>query len=122
VINGDIWSDIDPIGLHLSETDLAHLVLVENPPHHPSGDFILGGGRVHAEGDRIEGGRRLTFSGVGVYSPSLFAGCRPGAFALAPLLRDAMAQGRVGGAHHRGHWLDIGTPERLAELDRLLRA
>ncbi|RKT43367.1 N-acetylmuramate alpha-1-phosphate uridylyltransferase MurU [Thiocapsa rosea] len=116
VINGDIWSDIDPIGLHLAGTDLAHLVLVENPPHHPNGDFILTGGRVQTEGDR-----RLTFSGVGVYSPRLFAGCRPGAFALAPLLREAMAQGRVGGEHHRGHWLDIGTPERLAELDRLLR-
>ncbi|SDX04501.1 N-acetylmuramate alpha-1-phosphate uridylyltransferase MurU [Thiocapsa roseopersicina] len=121
VINGDIWSDIDPIGLHLSGSDLAHLVLVDNPPHHPSGDFALTGGRVHAEGGHAEGRSRLTFSGVGVYSPSLFAGCRPGAFALAPLLRDAMARGRVGGAHHRGHWLDIGTPERLAELDRLLR-
>ncbi|HSO84306.1 N-acetylmuramate alpha-1-phosphate uridylyltransferase MurU [Thiocapsa sp.] len=126
VINGDIWCDIDPIGLHLSGTDLAHLILVDNPPHHPSGDFTLRDGRVRAEGDhtgsdRAEGQRRLTFSGVGVYSPSLFAGCRPGAFALAPLLRDAMAQGRVGGEHHRGHWLDIGTPERLAELDRLLR-
>lgn len=126
VINGDIWSDIDPIGLQLTGSDLAQLVLVDNPPHHPSGDFTLRDGRVRAEGDQTEGGqvdgeRRLTFSGVGVYSPSLFAGCRPVAFALAPLLRDAMAQGRVGGAHHRGHWLDIGTPERLAELDRLLR-
>jgi MurNAc alpha-1-phosphate uridylyltransferase len=123
VINGDIWSDIDPIGLHLAGTDLAHLVLVDNPPHHPSGDFILTGGRVRVEGDQDERERerRLTFSGVGVYSPSLFAGCRPGAFALAPLLRDAMAQGRVGGEHHRGYWLDIGTPERLADLDRLLR-
>lgn len=126
VINGDIWSDIDPIGLCLAGTDLAHLVLVDNPPHHPSGDFILRSGRVQAEAGRTEGGRidgvrRLTFSGVGVYSPSLFADCRPGAFALAPLLREAMAQGRVGGEHHRGHWLDIGTPERLAELDRHLR-
>jgi MurNAc alpha-1-phosphate uridylyltransferase len=83
----------------------------------------LTGGRVRVEGDQDERERerRLTFSGVGVYSPSLFAGCRPGAFALAPLLRDAMAQGRVGGEHHRGYWLDIGTPERLADLDRLLR-
>ena len=126
VINGDIWSDIDLVGLHLSGNDLAHLVLVDNPPHHPSGDFVLRDGRVQADGDQAEAGRidasrRLTFSGVGVYSPGLFAGCRPGAFALAPLLRDAMAQGRVGGGHHRGHWLDIGTPERLSELDRLLR-
>ncbi|UHD18119.1 N-acetylmuramate alpha-1-phosphate uridylyltransferase MurU [Thiocapsa bogorovii] len=126
VINGDIWSDIDFTGLNIAGTDLAHLVLVDNPPHHPGGDFILRNDRVRAEGDqaeggRIEGDRRLTFSGVGVYSPGLFAGCRPGAFALAPLLRDAMEQDRVGGEHHRGYWLDIGTPERLAELDRLLR-
>ena len=116
VINGDIWSDLEPAGLHLRETDLAHLVLVDNPPHHPSGDFALTDGRVRADGDR-----RLTFSGVGVYSQALFADCRPGAFPLAPLLRAAMAEGRVGGEHHAGRWLDIGTPERLAELDRLLR-
>jgi MurNAc alpha-1-phosphate uridylyltransferase len=116
VINGDIWSDLEPAGLHLRETDLAHLVLVDNPPHHPSGDFALTDGRVQTDGDR-----RLTFSGVGVYSPALFADCRPGAFPLAPLLRAAMAEGRVGGEHHAGRWLDIGTPERLAELDRLLR-
>jgi N-acetyl-alpha-D-muramate 1-phosphate uridylyltransferase len=116
VINGDIWSDLDPAGLRPAETDLAHLVLVDNPPHHPSGDFVLIDGRV-----RPSGAPRLTFSGIGVYSPSLFAECRPGAFPLAPLLRGAMAEGRVGGIHHRGRWLDIGTPERLAELDRSLR-
>jgi MurNAc alpha-1-phosphate uridylyltransferase len=116
VINGDIWSDLDPAGLQMHETDLAHLVLVDNPPHHPSGDFALTDGRVQADGER-----RLTFSGAGVYSPALFADCRPGAFPLAPLLRAAMAEGRVGGEHHAGRWLDIGTPERLAELDRLLR-
>jgi MurNAc alpha-1-phosphate uridylyltransferase len=116
VINGDIWSDLEPAGLRLRETDLAHLVLVDNPPHHPSGDFALADGRVQADGDR-----RLTFSGVGVYSPALFADCCPGAFPLAPLLRAAMAEGRVGGEHHAGRWLDIGTPARLAELDRLLR-
>ncbi|WP_373510921.1 N-acetylmuramate alpha-1-phosphate uridylyltransferase MurU [Thiocapsa sp.] len=117
VINGDIWSDLEPAGLHLRETDLAHLVLVDNPPHHPRGDFALTDRRVQADGDP-----RLTFSGVGVYSPALFADCRPGAFPLAPLLRAAMAEGRVGGVHHAGRWLDIGTPERLAELDRLLRS
>jgi MurNAc alpha-1-phosphate uridylyltransferase len=115
VINGDIWTDWDPADARLAESDLAHLVLVENPPHHPRGDFCLIDGRVHPDGDP-----RLTFSGIGLYSPALFEGCRPGAFPLAPLLRRAMLDGRVGGERHAGHWFDIGTPERLAELDRFL--
>jgi MurNAc alpha-1-phosphate uridylyltransferase len=115
VINGDIWTDWDPADARLAESDLAHLVLVENPPHHPRGDFCLIDGRVHPDGDP-----RLTFSGIGLYSPALFEGCRPGAFPLAPLLRRAMLDGRVGGERHAGQWFDIGTPERLTELDRFL--
>ena len=115
VINGDIWTDWDAADARLAESDLAHLVLVENPPHHPRGDFCLIDGRVHPNGDP-----RLTFSGIGLYSPALFEGCRPGAFPLAPLLRRAMLDGRVGGERHAGHWFDIGTPERLSELDRFL--
>ena len=112
VVNGDIWTDIDFLDLALADGDLAQLVLVANPPHNPGGDFALAGGRVLASGEP-----RHTFSGVGVYSPALFAGCEPRAFPLAPLLRSAMADGRVGGQLHLGHWFDIGTPERLAELD-----
>jgi N-acetyl-alpha-D-muramate 1-phosphate uridylyltransferase len=115
VINGDIWSDHDLKDLDLAASDLAHLILVDNPPHHPSGDFALCDGRVHPEGTQ-----RLTFSGIGLYRPSLFDDCRPGAFPLAPLLRRAMLAGQVSGARHPGHWLDIGTPERLAELDLCL--
>ncbi|NEV63158.1 N-acetylmuramate alpha-1-phosphate uridylyltransferase MurU [Thiorhodococcus minor] len=115
VVNGDVWTDIDPGSLRMADGDLAHLVLVDNPPHNPSGDFALTGDRVQPSGSP-----KLTFSGIGVYDPKLFAGCRPGAFPLAPLLREAMAQGKAGGQHHRGQWLDIGTPERLAELDRSL--
>jgi MurNAc alpha-1-phosphate uridylyltransferase len=117
VVNGDIWTDVDFAGLALADDDLAHLVLVANPRHHPEGDFCLRAGRVS-----LAHGSRLTFSGVGVYRPALFAGCEPGAFPLAPLLRSAMEGGRVGGARHDGRWVDVGTPQRLAELDETLRA
>ncbi len=116
VINGDIWSDLDYATLPSAPAGLAHLMLVDNPPHHPEGDFRLDdAGGVHAEG-----APRLTFGGVGVYRPELFAGCRPGRFPLAPLLRSAMAAGEVTGWHHRGAWIDVGTPERLDRLRRRL--
>ncbi|MBM3391566.1 MAG: nucleotidyltransferase family protein [Betaproteobacteria bacterium] len=124
VINGDIACDYDYARLAPLAGDLrargllAHLVLVPNPPHHERGDFALQGGRVTAEG-----ARKFTFSGIGLYDPALFAGIARGAKAkLAPLLRVAMDAGRVGGERHNGLWLDIGTPERLAELDRRLAA
>jgi MurNAc alpha-1-phosphate uridylyltransferase len=116
VVNGDVWSDIDLAGLELAERDLAQLVMVDNPPHHPAGDFHLADGRLHAEGEP-----RLTFSGIGVYRRELFADCQAGAFPLAPLLRAAMHSGRVGGEHHTGQWIDVGTPERLAEIEQGLR-
>ncbi|MDJ0740883.1 MAG: nucleotidyltransferase family protein [Gammaproteobacteria bacterium] len=116
VVNGDTWSDIDYAAVQLRDGDLAQLVMVDNPAFHPDGDFCLVDGRLHADGEP-----RLTFSGVGAYAPSLFAACTPGAFPLAPLLRDAMARGRVGGTHHGGLWTDVGTPQRLRDIDQLLR-
>jgi MurNAc alpha-1-phosphate uridylyltransferase len=116
VVNGDIWTDFDLSRPRLKDSLLAHLVLVDNPPHNPDGDFALAAGRLHPEG-----ARRLTFSGIGVYHPGLFDGCAPGAFPLVPLLRAAMAVGRVSGEHHRGLWFDVGTPERLQTLDRMLQ-
>ncbi len=110
VVNGDTWLDHPLRGLGLAAGDLAHLVLVDNPPHHPAGDFGLRAGRVVAQTPT------LTFSGLGVYDPELFAPCRPGRFPLAPLLREALAAGRVSGEHHRGAWSDVGTPARLAAL------
>jgi MurNAc alpha-1-phosphate uridylyltransferase len=115
VVNADIWTDYPFARLAGRLTGLAHLVLVDNPAHHPQGDFVLDGDRVRA-GD----GRHLTFSGIGVYHRDLFRGCVPGRFPLAPLLRTAMEQGAVSGEHYSGGWYDIGTPERLAELERAL--
>ena len=124
VINGDIWCDWD-VALAadvLNPGDLAYLVLVPNPPQHPQGDFSLRGREVGA--DAASGGAQsFTFSGIGVYRPQLFAGIRRGARAkLAPLLRTAMAEQRVRGEQHGGRWVDVGTPQRLAELDTELRA
>ncbi|MDZ7853979.1 MAG: nucleotidyltransferase family protein [Halomonas sp.] len=117
LVNGDIWCDLDPAGLPALGDDLARLVLVDNPDHHPQGDFHLDAeDRVHAEGEP-----RLTYAGISLLDPALLADEAPGAFALAPLLRRAMAEGRVGGHHYHGAWVDVGTPQRLAELDRRLR-
>jgi MurNAc alpha-1-phosphate uridylyltransferase len=116
VTNGDIFCDLDYAGLRLPAGDLAHLVLVDNPPQHPQGDFVL-----DTRGRLLESGQpRLTFAGIGLYDPALFAGCLPGAFPLAPLLRQAIRQGRASGRQHQGDWMDIGTPERLRQLEQRL--
>jgi len=117
VTNADVWTDFDYAGLQRvdGKATLAHLVLVPNPPSHPQGDFFLGDdGRVSAAGGA---GQRLTFAGLSVLHRKLFAGLVPEPLPLAPLLRSAMAQGRVSGERHDGDWVDVGTPERLAELN-----
>lgn len=117
VINGDVYTDIDYASVQLTQDKLAHLVLVDNPVQHPDGDFCLRNGLVEAEGMD-----KLTFSGVGVYHPDLFQSVTVGQPAkLAPLLRQAMQTGHVSGQHHLGVWHDIGTPERLLQLDRWLQ-
>lgn len=115
VVNGDIWTDYDFCGIGLASSDLAHLVLVDNPAYRADGDFVLTDGRAQEAGQP-----RLTFSGIGVYHPALFSGCQPEPFPLAPLLRTAMKKGRVSAEHYRGDWFDVGTPERLQSLDHLL--
>jgi len=127
VTNGDVYTDFDygrlrPVldQMAVQAGQAAHLVLVDNPPHHPQGDFCLQGGRVASLPPGSP--ELLTFSGVGCYRPELFARIVPGDSAkLAPLLRAAMAHGGVSGEHHAGRWEDVGTPERLALLDNELR-
>jgi N-acetyl-alpha-D-muramate 1-phosphate uridylyltransferase len=120
VVNADIFTSVDYAALltrrpALAESTLAHLVLVSNPEHNPRGDFSLVSGRV---GDTGSG--RLTFSGIGIYQPELFCAIQPGTKApLAPLLRAAMGAGQVSGEFFGGLWLDVGTPQRLAQVDAL---
>ncbi len=108
VVNADVLTDIDFRQLPARIEGLAHLLLVPNPVHHPQGDFVLKDKNVSSVGEP-----RLTFSGIGIYRPQLFAGCQDGVFPLAPLLRQAMQQNRVSGQLHQGVWLDVGTKERL---------
>lgn len=119
VVNGDVWTDWRPSKPELpaqwTAKTLAHLVLVPNPPHHLKGDFCLEQGWVSEQG-----AQRHTYSGIGFYHPTLFEGCSPGAFKLAPLLFAAAADARVSGELYQGRWYDIGTPQRLAELDAAL--
>jgi len=113
VVNGDIWTDYDFSRLPKQPGQLAHLVLVDNPPQHPAGDFALQGDLAQASGEHC-----LTFSGIGVYRHELFAGCSAGSFPLAPLLKTAMQDGQVTAEHYRGHWSDVGTPARLEQLNQ----
>lgn len=128
-VNGDIWSDADYTTLPASMDGLAHLLLVDNPEHHPNGDFVLG------EDDKVlsEGSNKLTFSGIGVYRADLFSNWRniigeskgaeetPPRFKIAPLLRHAMSIEKVSGEYHAGQWTDVGTPQRLDDLNKKLK-
>jgi len=128
VINGDIWCDWNPqqapaIAVQLSQqAKQAWLLLVDNPGHHPSGDFSLNeAGAVVPPSQTAGRATALTFAGIGIYQPSLFAPIPAGLPApLAPLLRAAIENKAVLGQHYTGHWTDVGTPERLARLNQQL--
>lgn len=117
VINGDVFCDYPFEHLPCTLDGLAHLVLVANPDHNPNGDFVLGDGRVLPDGASA-----YTFSGISVLSPQLFVNVTAGEKApLAPLLRSAIAQGAVSGEYYDGYWVDVGTPQRLQEVDQLVK-
>ncbi|MBM4208184.1 MAG: nucleotidyltransferase family protein [Gammaproteobacteria bacterium] len=117
VINGDIATDFPFAELKPINVRLAHIVLINNPVHNPNGDFGLdSAGLVTNETEN-----RYTFSGIGVYHPDLFKGVPPGKSKLAPLLRQGINNQKVSGQLYSGFWMDIGTPERLEELDHRLR-
>jgi MurNAc alpha-1-phosphate uridylyltransferase len=133
-INADTFTDFDLAGLSRTPRGAAELVLVDNPPQHPQGDFgVDASGALLPRADAPGATRALTFAGIGVYRPDILrnwqatvgnlrgAGENPPRFPLAPLLRAAIARGEVVWRHHRGTWVDVGTPERLAALDRQLR-
>ncbi|QPK61528.1 nucleotidyltransferase family protein [Methylomonas sp. LL1] len=116
VVNADIIFDYPLADLRDKTIDLAHLLLIDNPPHHPLGDFCLRPNGLLSE----QGGTKLTFSGIGVYRPALFktvSAEQP--LKLRPVLEQAMQQGKVSGEKFAGLWVDIGTPQRLRELDAM---
>jgi MurNAc alpha-1-phosphate uridylyltransferase len=114
VVNGDTYTELDFARLAIGPRALAHLVLVPNPEHNPQGDFTLHHGAIGTMGEP-----RLTYSGIGVFRPELFAGCSPGRFPLLPLLRAAIAAQRLSGERFDGAWTDVGTAARLASLNAM---
>lgn len=116
VVNGDIFTDFDfdTLPTYLPEGVDAHLVMVNNPSHNPDGDFYFEGHRLHPEQRP-----KLTFSGIAVYNKSFFAQVKPGVKPLPPMLRTAINQGLISAQHFTGHWTDVGTPQRLNELNTI---
>lgn len=117
VVNADIVYDFPLAKLRDRPIDLAHLVLINNPPHHPLGDFCLTEAGLITEQHK----EKLTFSGIGVYRPKLFRDLPSGPMKLRPILDGAIRQGRISGEKFNGLWLDIGTQQRLQDLDDLIR-
>lgn len=123
LVNGDVWLDWERIQLPQEIKGLCHLWLVKNPAHNPAGDFVLTESNAVFDRDKQNSGdAALTFSGISLIKPALFKNSKAGAFPLAPLLREAMAQGCVTGELYSGNWVDVGTPERLQQVEDLLIA
>ncbi len=112
LVNGDVWCDFPVASLLTRVPAAAHLVMVDNPAHNPEGDFSL-------RGETLSLGKSntLTYAGIAVINPALFAGAEPGCLPLKPFLVSAIERGELTGEHFTGEWVDVGTPERLSELD-----
>jgi len=115
LVNGDVYCEFNYRPLSLERDVLGHLVMVSNPGHHPDGDFCLDHGRLRGHGKKL-----MTYSGIALLHPRLFKDSVPGKFPLAPLLVNAMNQDAITGEQFDGTWIDVGTPERLRDLERLL--
>jgi MurNAc alpha-1-phosphate uridylyltransferase len=121
LINGDVWTNWDyseVMNTSLQEGELGHLWLIDNPAHNPQGDFCLGEGKVLDTAFLNEAA--LTFSGISLLSPQLWAECTSGAYPLAPMLRSAMLQQQITGSKLNADWVDVGTPQRLSDLEQRL--
>jgi len=115
VVNGDVWTDFPYASLRNKAVKNIHLVLVNNPTHNLAGDFNL------RKSDIVQsGGDCYTYSGIGVFSPRVFDNKSVGVFPLAPLIRDEISEQNVSGELHSGVWIDVGTPERLADVESAL--
>ena len=115
VVNSDVWCDFDFTQLTQIKLDdkLAHLILVNNPPHNPTGDFALSAGLLNLQQEQ-----KYTFSGIGLYHKDLFAGNHQMPLPLGHLLKQYIPQNKITGQVHQGEWFDIGTPERLAQIEQ----
>lgn len=122
LVNGDVWTTFDfeaLLNVQLGR-DLAHLVFTVNPPQHQNGDFTLSKGRAYTF-DQVHSGEALTYSGIAVIDPAMFDGLEAGKRPLAPLLKQAMLDGRISAEKMQAAWVDVGTPERLTALDLQIR-
>jgi len=115
VVNGDVWCEFDYQNLPQVISGTVHLVMTDNPEHNPEGDFFFYNGMLTESC-----GVKLTYSGLGIYSSSLFKNCEAGKFPLAPLLRQAISENNASATHFKGFWLDVGTPERLDFLNQYM--
>lgn len=120
LVNGDVWIDWNKIVLPAKIKGLCHLWLVENPQHNPDGDFVLTASQSIVDKSQATDNKAYTFSGISLLIPALFEHSHVGAFSLAPLLRSAMLAGKASGELYRGDWIDVGTPDRLQQVEDLL--